>query len=604
MTVRWILPFALVSLAVALPSAAQTPAITTEAADPLATLDADVAAMLAAWRVPGVAVAVVRADRVVVAKGYGVRKVGSPEPVNADTQFVIASVSKAFAAMGVALLVDDGKVDWDAPVQRYLPEFQLADPAASQSVSPRDLLSHRTGLPRHDLVWYGRGAMAWPEMLSRLPHLPLTAPPRARYQYNNLMFATTGALVERVSGQRWADFVQSRIFNPLNMTRSNVTVQLMARDGNAAAGHLLDRRTDAVRSIALRDVDVLGPAGAINTTVVDLAQWMRVQLNNGQLGDKRFVSPQQLAQMHRATMTEGLPAGSDSGDAAYGLGWRIDSYRGLRRVSHGGNLDGFTARLTLFPSRGIGIVVLANMEGSGLPEALARTLSDRLLGLAARDWSAPGLRNRSEDTVLRREAEARKPLTRIAKTKPSLPLAAYAGTYRHPGYGDVTVRLDGKALVAQAGDIRIPLLHWHYDVFLPQVPQEEDAWEDAKFAFRLDYDGRVEGIDIATEPRVAPQRFARLPDARATDPRYLDTLVGDYAYGAERTWRLRRVGSRLILDIAGQEPQSLTPAQDGGFFLVNNVTTRLEPWLDPKSGNVIGLRVHQPEGPYLLPRKS
>jgi CubicO group peptidase (beta-lactamase class C family) len=569
----------------------------------LSSLGAEINQYLQDWRVPGVAVAIVQDGQVIVAQGYGVRSIATPEPVNADTQFAIASLSKAFGAFGIALLVDEGKLAWDTPVRAVLPEFGLNDVLASDSVTIRDLLSHRTGVPRHDLAWFGQEPLNTRTLLARIRHLPATAQLRARYQYNNLMYGVIGALIERASGQSWPEFARKRIFEPLGMHSSNTTAALMNAHPNHATGHLLDRERDTIRAIALRNVDGIGPAASINSSVHDLALWMQMQLSAGLVNGSALVSALQMQQMHRPVSFEGVPGTGDGADAAYALGWRVDSYRGVRRITHGGNIDGFTARLTLYPTRNVGVVVLANMESSGLPENLARHISDRVLGLELRDWSTPALRLRQEDARLFKEARsANLSLGVHSKGKPSHPLSAYAGHYQHPGYGDFVIETNAGALRLRTGSLVLNLIHHAYDSFRMRVPQEDDAYEDVFITFESDFTGTINGFAANMDQRVPVAFFARASDARLSDPVFLQQLAGVYAYGQERFWRVTAQKNLLMLEVPGQQPQKLIP-QGNAFVLESNLYARLEPVFDPKSNTVLGLRLWQAEGPYWLKRE-
>ncbi|MBL8984950.1 MAG: serine hydrolase [Gemmatimonadetes bacterium] len=488
-----------------------------QAREPWPGLDAYLEAAMKAWQVPGMAVAIVRNDSVIYAKGYGVREVGRPERVDERTIFAIGSASKAFTAAAIAMLVDDKKVALDANPSLYLPGFQLYDPYATRELTVRDLLSHRSGLARGELAWYGSG-FDRDEIVRRVRFLPPTWSFRSQFGYQNIMYITAGQVVAKVSGRSWDDFVRDRIFTPLGMTASSTSVTAVRGLANVASPHATVN--DTVRSVPWRDIDNAGPAGSINSNAVDMAQWVRLQLGRGRYDGKTLISGRQVDEMHQAhtvirTDSAARAANPDTHLQAYGLGWFLEDYRGRLMVHHGGNVDGFTALVGMIPEEKFGVVVLASQNGSGLPNAVVHRLVDHQLGAPIRDWSADALKRLEAQRARARMAQQRADSGRLAGTKPSLALSAYVGTYADSLYGQVVIKDNGGKLHLSFGpNWKSDLEHYHLESFrarfdtpvLPPVP----------VTFRIGGSGKVESVllDMA-----GTAEFKRVPDPRPAGTR-------------------------------------------------------------------------------------
>ncbi|HYZ82858.1 MAG TPA: serine hydrolase domain-containing protein, partial [Bryobacteraceae bacterium] len=353
-------------------------------------IDTLVEAAMKAWKVPGASVAIVQQDRIAHVKGYGIRELGKEDKVTADTVFAIASVSKAFTTTAMAMLVDEGKMNWDDPVSKYLPWFRLSDPLASSAVTLRDIVSHRTGLTRHDALWIG-SPWTREELIRRTATLKLSKPFRSAYQYQNLMFTTAGEVVAASSGKSYEEFVRTRIFEPLGMKKACFNVEEAQKSPDFAAAH--DRGDPEPKLGKWRNVDNIGGAGEINASARDMAQWLRLHLNDGMYDGKRLVSAKNLEETrmpHTPQRLDGITRAynPETNLMTYGMGWNTYDYRGQYVVSHGGALSGFRAHLTLLPKYKVGFVILSNLGGTQMPEALRNTFIDSMLGLPARDWNA------------------------------------------------------------------------------------------------------------------------------------------------------------------------------------------------------------------------
>jgi CubicO group peptidase (beta-lactamase class C family) len=440
------------------------------------------------WGVPGAAIAIVRPDGVAYAKGYGAREIGKPDPVTPDTAFAIGSTTKAFTAAAIAMLVDEGKMSWDDPVRKHIPWFHLQDPAADQLVTIRDLLTHRTGLSRNDMLWY---ASPWDreELIRRLAFVRPSRPFRGAWQYNNLMFLTAGYAASHAAGSSWEELVQKRIFDPLGMKSATFHVEDAQKQNDHATGNAL--RDGKVVTTPWRNIDNIGPAGSINSSVNDLSRWVRLQLNGGVFEGRRLISAASMAEMHTPQMAMrpedwGRSWNPETRQMTYALGWTLHDYRGRYLVSHGGAIDGFRANITILPDDKLGIIVLSNLGQENMPEALRWTLIDIALGLAPRDWDAELRAHFKKETddaqaVARKLMDARRP-----DTKPSLALNQYAGEYFDPGYGKVTIAEDkGRLLISWSNVARAPLEHFQFDTFRGPASTVQ---------FRLRPDGSVQSL--------------------------------------------------------------------------------------------------------------
>jgi CubicO group peptidase (beta-lactamase class C family) len=480
-------------------------------AGPLRGLDAYVERGMREWEVPGLAIAIVKDDAVVYARGFGVRELGGQDRVDENTVFAIGSASKAFTAAAVGMLVEEGKVAWDDAATRHLAGFQLFDPYATRELTVRDLLAHRSGLARGDQLWYAT-EFDRAEILRRVRYLEPSWSFRSQFGYQNLMYLAAGELVPAVHpGTSWDDFVRDRIFAPLGMRRSSTSTLALQGQPNVASPHA--RVDGRVRPIPYRNIDNIGPAGSINSSATEMAQWVRLQLGEGTYAGRKLLESATVREMHTphtVIRREGSWAmmSPASNFMTYGLGWFLQDYRGRMVVQHGGNIDGMHALVSMMPEERLGMVILTNLPNS-LTSALAHRVFDLYLGrdggAAPRDWSAILLARRDS---LAREAQAQQRRfeeSRVTGTTPSLALDRYAGTYQDDMFGDVVVALEEGRLVARRGPAFVgDLEHWHHDTF-------RIAWRDATrghgFAtFALDARARVVTLDmqgLATFARVS-----------------------------------------------------------------------------------------------------
>jgi CubicO group peptidase (beta-lactamase class C family) len=464
------------------------------------------------WKVPGLAVAAIKDDKVVFSRGYGFRDVESQLPVTPKTLFAIGSNSKSFTVTILGMLEDAGKIDFDKPVRDYLPDFRLHDAIATEQMTPRDLVCHRSGLPRHDLVWFATG-LSREALYGRLRYLQPNKPFRSTYQYQNLMFMTAGYLEERVTGKKWEDLVHERIFQPLGMKRSNLSVADSQRDSDFAQPYA--ESDGKVIRVPFRNIDAIGPAGSINSSVEEMMPYIRLHIDQGKSGGQQLLSVKNSRQMQSPQMAIGAGPDSDPeiGPASYGLGVAVTAYRGQKLVLHSGGIDGFISAMAWLPDVKIGVMVLTNFSGTNpVPTLVSRHVFDRLLGLELIDWA-----KRTRERQARQEKQAEEARNKTAGerkpgTSPTHALADYAGRYEHPGYGAAEVTLEGSALRLRVAGFDLPLEHFHYDIFTPakdKLPLAAASFRGSRLVFRYNKKGDIDRVTIPLEPSIEDIVFTR-----------------------------------------------------------------------------------------------
>ncbi len=491
------------------------------------------------WGVPGLAVAVVKDDELVWARGFGVRRLGDESPVNEYTLFNVASVTKAFTAAALGILVDEKRLDWDDPVIRYLPRFQLYDPYVTHTVTIRDLLAHRVGVGRmtgNRLRWISNRTRS--EQVERIRHLGPEQTFRNGFVYSNVMYMVAGEVIPAVTGASWEDFVGQHIFAPLGMHRSTASVSRLRSGGNLAFPHQeIDGR---VVEIPRRDFDSVGPAASIHTSAVEIAAWMRLHLGRaGEYEGRRLLSAEVIEEMHRAQNVVREPAFAPL--AAYGLGWGLASYEGHHVSRHSGAVDGMNTILVLMPDEQLGIFIATNLHND-LLRALAHHIMDAYLDLPRRDWHETIFHEYGEKRAqVHAERDAVHAL-READSRPSLPLDRFAGRYDDPLYADAEVWVeDGRPVLRLWGDddMMADLEHWHHDTFRAvwrnRAQREEFLWftrgpDGGVDALHIDWNLRPALLQVGAYPsqyrRVAT--FARVLEAEADpdEPEESGTLSG------------------------------------------------------------------------------
>ncbi|HEV8358413.1 MAG TPA: serine hydrolase [Gemmatimonadales bacterium] len=500
---------------------------------PLAGFDAYVARAVADWRVPGLAIVVVKDDSVAFIKGYGVRELGKPEPVTVHTRFGVMSTTKAFTTMLLAMLADSGKVAWDDPATKYLPGLEFQDPYVTREVRLRDLVTHRIGFGDPEYLW-AYGSFDLLGMVRRLRLVPATSSLRSRFAYNNVAYALAGDVAGRAGGAggagggtTWQAQLRKRIYEPLGMTESYPDAREMQAAGisDVSSPHGIVHDTVRVLPVPAAIVDPVAPAGAMFSSVTDEAKWLRFLLDTARVGGKRLLSARAFAELFTPQQVvppeEFYPTArlTHPHYTAYGLGWFLEDYRGEFVAFHTGSIEGRSAIVGLIPDRRLGVAIFTNLDHSELRHALMYTVFDRYqdggpvarggrgAGGAGHDWSAEmrTLYRALQDTAetRRKEREGK----RIANTHPTLPTERYAADYADSLFGGASVRQEGDRLTLRVGTLVGDLEHWQYDIFRANW---RDQFQGSDYvAFTLDPDGSVGELRLVG----GPLRFRRVRTA-------------------------------------------------------------------------------------------
>ncbi|HOI29433.1 MAG TPA: serine hydrolase [Melioribacteraceae bacterium] len=451
-------------------------------------IDSYISQAMKDWKMPGFAVAIVKNDSVIFAKGYGVKDIRSNEPVDQNTNFMIASCSKAFTTASIARLADQGKLKWDDPVIKHLPYFQMYDPWVTKEMTIRDLVTHRSGLATFsgDILWLG-STYSKEEVIKRAQFLKPTSSFRSRYGYQNIMYSVAGEVIEAVSDTNWHDYVKYNFFNPLGMNRSVTSIKELKEKGNNAWPH----RIKDGNVIAYNDyysIETVAPAGAINSSVHDMAQWIRLQLNKGKNGDKRIFSERQSFEMWANHMF--------LGNNNYGLGWFSAYSNGKRVLNHGGGMPGMISDVTIIPEEKLGMVILSNLE-TGMVSAIKNYIVDVMLGVEPKDYNKTSMEGWKRRTDAYERENKRREEIRVKDSKPSLALEKYCGIYEDKMYGRAEVTLNDGKLFMQfipSPEFRGELKHYQFDQFY--IDWQDEFLTRGWIKFDMNFNGEIKDFTI------------------------------------------------------------------------------------------------------------
>jgi CubicO group peptidase (beta-lactamase class C family) len=484
--------------------------MTREKTDILKDYNEYVEKVLQDWHIPGAAIAIVKEDKVIYAKGFGLRNVNESLPVNKETLFPIASLTKAFTATAAGALVEEGHLQWDDPVIKHLPGFRLADNYATTHVTVKDLLIHSSGLPGHDAVWFKSG-LSKDEIINRIPYLKLNHAPGRCWQYNNMLYIIAGKVIEELSGIKWDDCIREKILNPLNMQNTGFLLDELQQQKDFSLPY--EYKNNKIKQIPFNDLENIGPAGCMYSNVLDMSDWLIFNINKGEFQGKQVLSPVTLYQIHFPAIVRPDPVVyKEFFYTFYAPGWGITSYRGYNIIVHEGEIDGFRTHASFMPDEKTGIVILTN-RASEAAGPLAYNAYDRLLGLDPIDWSNRFLEDikKAEDYYIKQKELSKE--KRVPKTRPSHTLIEYTGKYTDPGYGILEVTLDGNILKGKYNKDTFAFRHYHYDVFEAYNP--EDTEEPAmKTVFNMNKDGEIYSLSMPLVPQFGDDyiEFTKLPE--------------------------------------------------------------------------------------------
>jgi CubicO group peptidase (beta-lactamase class C family) len=591
------LGLALALLIFAFPARAQEADI----AKKLDGFDSYMAQVLKDWNTPGIGVGIVVNDKLVFAKGYGYRDYEKKLPFTPTTLHPIASNSKLFTAVAAAMLVEEGKLTWDKPIRESVPVIQFYNDQLNNNVTLRDMLSHRTGVTRHDLIWF-KSPFTRKELFERLKYLEPQEPMRQTFLYNNLMYAGSGYIIELKSGKRWEDFVRERILAPLEMPTTNYTIADMTSHPDHGVPFREKRDSfDLYKIPYYEDTEGVAPAGAIISNIDELSHWMIALMNDGKYKGKQVLPSAAL----KATLQPAIGLPNTLGEALgfwevlnpdYGMGRQTASYRGHLITYHGGDLPGFHSQVAFLPNDKIGVIVLVISDHSApLYNIVSYNVFERMLGMDLTPWSERQLKMRLASKKAGTEARAKAGADRVPNTKPSHALADYVAEYENPAYGIVKISQKSDALQFDFHDFHFPLSHFHYDRF--DTPDDEQY---GKFSvnFRTNPQGDVDNAVMSLDQ--AEVVFTRKPET--LDPKLLEKLAGTYLTPSKVKFQVTYTpGAGLALAFPGGPPQKLIPLKGLQFRTPQFADVVYE--FVVENGEPKGLKERDPSGEYVFPRQ-
>ncbi len=540
-----------------------------------AGLDSAFARVLSVWKGPGFAVAVVEKNKVVYANGFGFRNYEEKLPVTPNTLFAIGSCTKAFTVSLIGELAAKGDLDIDKPVRDYLPELKFFNDDMNDRITLRDMMCHRTGLPRHDYSWYFFSTSSRDSLVKRLQYLEPNVRDRDKWQYNNFMFMLQGVVIEKLTHQSWETNIKNNIFLPLGMNHSNTSIPEMEKDPDAALGYLL-KDSAGVRQISKQDyyhIDAMGPAGSINSSVMDMSNWLITWIHGGKFNSKEIIPAgfAKEAMSSQMIIGSGFPE-ADTKDVQfsnYGFGWSLASYRGHYRAEHGGNIDGFSASTSFFPTDSIGIVVLTNQNGSSIPSIVRNMLSDKILGLKYYDWNNYMWNNYSKMLQEQKDADASKIKSEKVITKPSHSLKEYTGLFNNKGYGTMDIFMEHDSLFIRMGKniswLKPDQYEW-FKIYRRDKQGRVDTVQGFPIEFRTNQTGEINEINAAFEPSVKTLVFSRIPKTAVIQTDSLKKFEGEYLIG-QLVLKVFLQNNSLRLSVPGQPEYELIPMEENKFSL-------------------------------------
>lgn len=560
----------------------------------LAGLDTMITRILQEWKVPGLSIAIVEKGKVVLTKGYGYRDVENKKPVTSTTQFAIGSCTKAFTASLVDFAIREKGIDLDMPVASYFPELSFMDKTLTTSVTLRDMLCHRTGLPRHDYSWYSGAASTRERLVYNIRYLEASAPVRQSFQYNNYMYMAIGRLLEKQYGKSWEELIGEKLFSTLAM--NNSTTGAMGKEGDFSYGYV--NKNDTIKRVEFLTTSMQGvaPCGGIVSTAKDMANWLLMWTNQGKFEGKEIISSNfyQEAISSQMIALPNLPTKqmSDYYLFNYGLGWYVASYRGRYGVGHGGNINGFSSFTSFMPTDSIGIYIAVNQNNSHVPRILTNLILDRMIGAGFRDWNA-----------LFKQPVASKAAAETGNTetgKPSLALDKYNGTYTNKGYGNITIQADKEGLTGTFNRWKLKIKHLNYNHFTFTIDADVfDGSEAMNGEFQLAADGGITGLTIPFETGVHAIEFRKEVVPVTVSEEGLKKYVGDYELSGLRFKIYIDARGVLKAIVPGQPEYELEPVRENVFNLkgLTGFSARFE---QDAAGNVRACHLTQPNGTYTL----
>lgn len=579
--------------------------------DPLAGIDTTLERILKDRKAAGFAVAVVNKDKIIYAKGFGYRDYEKKIPVTPNTLFAIGSCTKAFTCMLMGMLQKDGSVDFDKQARDYLPDLKFFNNEMNNNITVRDIMCHRTGLPRHDYSWYLFNTASRDSLLQRLQYQEPTAPLRQTWQYNNFMFLAQGMIAENKYGKSWEQNIKEKIFDPLGMKTSNTSIKDLEKSAEAALGYALVKDS-IIRKLDYYNINAMGPAGSINSSVNEMSNWVMAWINGGKFNGKEIFPYGFMKDAMSSQMVIGaaLPDKEkpDIHFATYGFGWMLTSYRGHYRVEHGGNIDGFSASTCFFPSDSIGIIVLTNQNGSAVTSLVRNTIADRMLKLKPIDWLGDRKAADEKAKAAAKEAEKKVVSNKKTGTNPSHSLKDYEGLFNNKGYGNLEIFSKKDSLFFRTVNGDAWLRHYHYDVFeLFPIDKKEgiDTSGPAQINlhFHMSASGEIDKVTMPIQPGLADIAFEKISKPKEVTAADLEKFVGEYELGPGAIAKFYTKGGNILFAFIEGQPEYELIAVDKNKFDLKILKGYSVKFDEDDKGKVIACSFIQPNGTFKAKKK-
>ncbi|MBO3116153.1 serine hydrolase [Winogradskyella sp. DF17] len=573
-------------------------------------MEKELNSILETSKAPGFAIAIVEGDKIVYAKGFGYRDVENKIPVDANTLFAIGSSTKAFTSSILGLLRAEDKIDFNNSPRAYVPDLEFYNDELNNNVIIKDLMRHTTGLPRHDGAWYFFPSHDKDSLIMRLKYQEPFAGVRQQWYYNNFGFLLQGVIAEKLTDSTWEELIEHKFFKPLGMANSRTIISGMKESDNAAFGYELDKDRN-ITKMDYYDIAGMSPAGSINSSVNDMSKWLITWINNGKYKDQQIIPEDYVkeAMSSQAVAAAGVPNEElpDVQFANYGYGWFLHSYKGHYTVEHGGNIDGFTASVALYPTDSLGVVVLANQNGSAVPRLARNIAADHMLKLKKTDWAGKYKKDVEEGLEKMKEAEEKTEQSNVKNTRPSHINIEYTGSYENKGYGKFDIVLERDSLFATLNGERNYLRHHHYDVFeLLSVNEGKidttAIGQSLKVNFTTNFAGDIDYLKVEIEPTIDPISFKRTPNTIEIDEDTLKSYVGLYDLMGTEIKTYLKDDKVLYVFVPGQPEYEMVPVGKHRFNFKVLEGYKVE--FTEKNGSITELKFIQPNGTFAAQRKK
>ena len=532
-------------------------------------------AILESTKAPGFAVAIVEGDKIIYAKGFGYADYENKVAADANTLFAIGSSTKAFTSSLLGLLRGDDKISFNDNPRKHIPELEFYNDEMNNGIIIKDLMRHTTGLPRHDGAWYFFPSYDKDSLIQRLKHHEPFTGLRQQWYYNNFGFLLQGVITEKLSGKSWEENIEEKFFKPLGMNRSKTTISGMKESSNKAYGYTLDADRN-IEKTDYYDIAGMSPAGSINSSVNDMSQWLITWINKGKYKDQQIIPEDYIKEAisSQAIVASGVPSDElpNVHFANYGYGWFLHSYKGHYMVEHGGNIDGFSASVGFYPSDKIGVVVLANQNGSAVPRLVRNTVADYMLNVEKTEWAKKHKEDLEEALEAQDKVMEDKETSNVKNTRPSHAKLDYTGFYENAGYGKFEVTVENDSLMTTLNDEKIFINHFHYDTFelIDYSDGKVDSTEigsSLKVNFKTNESGDIESLTTSIEPTTEAIVFKRTPNTIEVDAKTLEQYVGNYDLVGQVVKFYIKDENVLYAFLKGQPEYELVPTDEHKFNL-------------------------------------